>query len=211
VRILSVLLILLGAVLLAGGIYLQWPSGPDFVDLHRAATPLIDVPLTVQATHRTFKLRIPDDPTWERLERELGQPHFFIGGVGYRNTLLCIKTMNLAVTISSAGRPIPLHKGYVPEGFNTELAPCGDVGFDFSARDGEPLNIEISMRFDEPTAFDFEVVAVWPTAIKDASVGASLHNDLDWIFRTVAAVGAALLATGITIIVIRRKRRKRSC
>lgn len=184
------------------------PFGPDLADLDRATARLIDVPITGQAIHQMLKIRIPDDPTWKRLERELGQPQFFIGGVGFQNTVLCAEAMNLAVTISSAGGRIPLQQSHFPYGYSS--TDCTNIGFDFSAGNGEHVSIEISTRSDEPTAFDIEVVSVWPEPIKDATVGALFQRDFDRIFRTVAAIGAVMLAAGISIIVIRRKRRRRS-
>lgn len=207
-RILSALLIILGALLLAAGIYIYQPPEP-YLDLQRAAAPLIDVPVSGEATHQVLKIRIPDDPMWKTLETELGRPQFFIGAVVFYdrlNHLLCAKAMNLAVTISSAGGPIPVRKsgGNIPEYYSSE---CRDVGFDFSARNGEHVDIEVSTRFDELTAFNIQVVPVWPKPIKDATVGADLEPLFRRLFWILATTGAILLAAGITITLIRRKRR----
>lgn len=206
---LSALLIILGAVLLAAGIFFPMHSGPDLADLHRSGVPLIDLPVTGLATHQLLKLRIPDDPMWKRMERELGQPEYLVGGVGSWNStnhLLCAKAIRLTVTVSSGGHPIPLRNGRIPYAYSAE---CADVGFDFSARAGEHVDIEISTRTDQPAAFDLEVMPVWPTEIKDFYVGALPDENFTLLCNAVAAVGALLLAAGITIILIRRKRSRR--
>lgn len=209
-RILSGLLIILGALLLAAGIYIYQPPRP-YLDLHRAGSPLIDVPVTGQAMQQAHKVRIPDDPMWKTLERELGQPQFFIGGVAFynhSNHVLCAKTIGLTVTVSSDGHPIPLQSGDIPYAYNS--SNCAEAGFDFSARNGECVEIEISTRSDEPTMFDVKVVPVWPTSIKDAYIGAELEPLFRRLFWTLTTTGAVLLAAGITIILMRRKRAERS-
>lgn len=203
VRLLSALLIIAGALLLAAGIYIYQPPRP-YLDLHRAGSPLIDVPATGQETHQVLKLHIPDDPAWMALERNLGQPHFFIGGVGFQNKVLCAETMKLAVTLSSAGRPIPLQKGHFPYAYSS--TDCKDIGFDFSARNGEHVEIEISTRFEEPTAFDIEVVPLWPKPIKDAGVGVALEPLFRRVFWALITTGAVLLAAGVIILIVRRNR-----
>jgi hypothetical protein len=211
VRIVSALLIILGALLLAVAVYIYQPPQP-YLDLHRAGSPLIELPVTDQPTHQVLKLRIPDDPAWKTLERELGQPQFLVGGVVFHNHLnhlLCPKAIALIVIVSTAGHPIPVRKADGdPEGYSSE---CEDVGFEFSATAGEQVEIEVSTRgFEEPGASDVDVVPVWPKSLKDAGVGADLEPLFRRVFWTTTTTGAVLLAAGIMIILIRRKRRKRS-
>lgn len=207
-RILSALLTIAGAALLAGGIYLLQPFAPD-LDLHRAGSPLIELPVTDRPAHRVLKLRIPDDRMWRTLEKELGQPQFFVGGVGSRNMLLCAKALDLTVIVSSGGRRIPVRKvGDVAYGYSSE---CEEVGFEFGARAGQQVDIEVTtLGFEEPGASSLVVLPVWQRSLKDVGVGVDIEREFSWLFKTIAAIGAAMLASGIIIIILRRKRGKRS-
>lgn len=186
------------------GFWALWHfTEPSEKQVETVVAPLIRLPL--QAGSFRHSLSILNDPEWQAVRRNWGEPHFYLAAVtsDRDGPRVCSRSeAPLAAQMTVSGERLGLSScdGDWPYGYSvlTPDAQCQT----FTA----PLGAMCTVRgaLEQPSSCELIIVSNYAT--KDRLVGASLHREYDGEVNGTALLGAALGLVGAALMRIAGKK-----
>jgi len=194
----SWILVALGIICIAPGIYLYQASQPTSQDAEIALQPMVRIPLESlrSAGSTTFVFQIGGS---SRISKTWGEPYYVIYSRMRSNGwwVRPFSSLRLQIFVTVDGYPVSLEKA-LRDPYDHSSNTAGDIGLRFSAKPGKEVCIIV--KVSDPAALlngELVVAPNWDIAIKDKLAGAVLNDDLNRIFLVAGRIGLALLLLGI--------------